>query len=490
MADINLGVGGANSAVGGYDIDNSLKFESDNSEYLVRSQTQGNQQTWTFSTWIKRSEICKSIHTYTGSQPYQAIFGAGSASADNNTQLSFYGDGSNDDYLVMYLDNGGSRYLHGVVAKAFRDTAAWYHIVWAIDTTQSTGSDRSKVYVNGVLQTLSSETDPVLNSSTRVNDNSGNIAIGSIGYAPNLLMNGYLAETVLIDGQQLTASDFGQFDANTGIWKPKNVSGLSFGTTGFYLKYDNASSLGADSSGNGNNFTATNITSVDQATTTPTNTFTTFEDKYWYQNTQVVAEAIVRKGNTHWETTRASFWRTGFSNNAVSNGKWYAEFSPNTSTAMIGVGSIDKIDGTLDSGPNTHLGASNTGAIGFYVANGRLFENGSLTIGWGGTANANDILGIALDMDNGKVYFAINNTWQNSADPAAGTGGVSLTYPSDAYYMGVSFYGNNIFLANWGGYTDISIASGNADANDYGNFEYAPPTGYYAWCTKNLAEFG
>jgi len=490
MADINLGVGGANSAVGGFDIANSLKFESDNSEYLVRSQTQGNQKTWTFSTWIKRSEICKSIHTYTGGQPYQALFGAGSASSDNNTQLSFYGDGSNDDYLVMYLDNGGSRYLHGVVAKAFRDTAAWYHIVWAIDTTQSTASDRSKVYVNGVLQTLSSETDPVLNSSTRVSDNSGNIAIGSIGYAPNLLMNGYLAETVLIDGYQLTASDFGKTDSATGIWIPKDISGLTFGTTGFYLKYDNSSSLGADSSGNGNNFTATNITSADQATDTPTNSFTTFNDKIFYVNTQVAAEAVVRKGNTSWETTRASWWRTGISINGVSNGKWYAEFSANTSTFMVGVGSYDRIDGTVDNGLNTHLGATDTGAIGFYLANGRLFENGSLTIGWGNAANANDIIGIALDMDNGKVYFAINNTWQNSANPAAGTGGVSLTYPDDAYYMGVSFFGSNICLANWGGYTDISIASGNADANDYGNFEYAPPTGYYAWCTKNLAEYG
>ena len=484
---------GANSASALYEVENSLKFEADNSEYLVRAQSQGNQKIWTFSTWIKRSEICKSIHTYgIGGQSYQALFGAGSASSDNNTQLSFYGDGSNNDYLVMYLDNGGSRYLHGVVAKAFKDTAAWYHIVWALDTTQSTASDRSKVYVNGVLQTLSSETDPVLNSSTRVSDNGGNIAIGSIGYAPNLLLCGYLAETVFIDGSQLTASNFGQTDSVTGIWKPKDVSGLSFGTRGFYLKYDNSSSLGADSSGNGNNFTATNISSADQATTTPTNTFSTFEDKYWYQNSQVAAEAAFREGNTNFVTTRASWWRTGIGNMAVSNGKWYGEFTA-TSTYMVGVGAIDELNGAVDSGPNTHLGGTGNGSIGYYSYNGRIY-NSTTNYAWGSSFAAGDIISVALDMDNGYVYFAKNGTWQNSGNPtsgSSGTGGVALVYPSNAHYMGMSAYdANTTCRGNWGGYTTITVSSGNADADGYGNFEYAPPSGYYALCSKNLAEYG
>lgn len=491
---------GANSASALYEVENSLKLESDNSEYLVRAQSQGNQKTWTFSTWIKRTEICKSVHTYTGSQPYQALFGAGSASSDNNTQLAFYGDGSNDDYLVMYLDNGGSRYLHGVVARAFRDTTAWYHIVWAIDTTQSTASERSKVYVNGVLQSLSSETDPVLNSSTRVSDNGGNIAIGSLGYAPNLLLNGYLAETAFVDGGQLTASDFGKFDVS-GIWVPKDLSSITFGTRGFYLKYDNSSSLGADSSGNGNNFTATNISSADQATDTPTNVFCNYFDKAEYTNNQVAAEAIFRRGNTWFETTRATGrWRTAVSNWGVTKGKWYAEFSADTSTFMIGVGSYDKMDGTLSTTThagafNTHLGSTDHYSIGFYAINGRLFENGSQTLNWGNGFNANDILSIALDMDNGYVYFGGGGTWQNSGDPtsgSSGTGGVSLPYyTTDTYYMGVTLNTTPTYArANWGGYTEISIASSNTDANGYGNFEYSVPTGYYAMCTKNLAEFG
>ena len=467
-----------------YNIDNSLKLEPDNTEYLTRTvSTTGNRKTGTISIWVKRAEICESIHQYLGAAKPQLIFEQGNT--NNETGRLFARFNSGDDTITIGTGSTTLRKTN----RIFRDTSAWYHIIVTIDTTQATAEDRTKLYINGVQETsFSSSTNFSQNDDTGINFQKQTFGYSHVDSAAPL--SGYISEAIMVDGAALEPTAFGQFDADTGIWIPKDPSGVTFGTNGCYLDFSNSGSLGADSSGNGNNFTLNNITSADQATDTPTNSFTTFNDKIFYTNTQVYAEAIVRKGNTHWETIRASWWRTGISINGVSNGKWYAEFSPNVATAMIGVGSYDKIDGTVNNGLNNHLGASNTGAIGFYVANGRLFENGSLTIDWGGTANANDILGIALDMDNGKVYFAINNTWQNSADPAAGTGGVSLTYPSDAYYMGVSFFGSNIFLANWGGYTDISIASGNADANGYGNFEYAPPSGYYAWCTKNLAEFG
>jgi hypothetical protein len=489
MADINLGVGGANSAVAGvYDVANSLKLEPDNTEYLTRTvSTTGNRKTGTISVWLKRAEICESIHQYTGAAKPQYIFEQGNTNNESGRIFARFGGGTSSNGDKIEFQTGST--ILRKTTRDFRDTSAWYHFVFVIDTTQATADDRIKIYVNGVQETLfDTSTNFSQNDDTGINFQKQTFGYSHVDSAAPL--SGYISEAIMVDGLALEPTAFGQFDSNTGIWVPKNPSGVTFGTNGCYLDFSNSGSLGTDSSGNSNTYTLNNITSADQTTTTPTNTFTTFEDKYHYQNTQVAAEAIVRKGNTHWETTRASWWRTGYSNNGVSNGKWYAEFSANTSTFMVGVGSIDRIDGAVDSGPNTHLGASNTGAIGFYLANGRLFENGTLTIGWGNAANANDIIGIALDMDNGKVYFAINNTWQNSANPAAGTGGVSLTYPDDAYYMGVSFFGSNICLANWGGYTDISIASGNADANDYGNFEYAPPTGYYAWCTKNLAEYG
>jgi len=473
----------------GYDIDNSLKFEPDNGEYLSRgaSSSGTNRKTFTVSYWTKRTEMSAPIHTYTGSHPYQVVW-LGGVNGEA-TRMGWWGTTPTDAFWVDIGggSGNGTTQFRSYTSSVFRDTSAWYHVVMACDTTQATAADRLKVWINGVEQTNWQQQQlPTQDFQCAVE---AGIEMNWGGYTNVQPMAGYLAECHYLDGVTATATDFGEYDSDSGIWKPKAYSG-SYGTNGCYLDFSDSSSLGADSSGNGNNFTLANITSADQATDTPTNSFTTFNDKYHYQNTQVYAEAVVNNGGTTWETTRASWWRTGYSNNGVSNGKWYAEFSANTTTFMVGVGSIDRIDGAVDNGPNTHLGATNTGAIGFYLANGRLFENGSLTIGWGGTANANDIIGIALDMDNGKVYFAINNTWQNSANPAAGTGGISLTYPDDAYYMGVSFFGVNECKGNWGGYTEISIASGNADADGYGNFEYAPPTGYYAWCTKNLAEYG
>lgn len=487
-----LAVAGANSAVSGaYDVANSLKLEPDNTEYLTRTvSTTGNRKTGTISVWLKRAEICESIHQYTGAAKPQYIFEQGNTNNDSGRIFARFGGGtsSNGDKIEFQT---GSTVLRKTT-RDFRDTAAWYHFVFVIDTTQATADDRIKIYVNGVQETLFDTS----NNFSQNDDTGINFQKQTFGYshvdsaAP---LSGYISEAIMVDGLALEPTAFGQFDADTGIWIPKNPSGVTFGTNGCYLDFSNSGSLGADSSGNSNTYTLNNITSADQATDTPTNSFTTFNDKSYYINTQVAAEAVVRKGNTHWETTRSSWWRTGISINGVSNGKWYAEFSGNTTTFMVGVGSYDRIDGTVDNGLNTHLGASNTNAIGFYAANGNLYVNGTTTTNWFSGANSNDILSLALDMDNGYVYLAVNGTWVNSGDPtsgSSGTGGIALTYPSDYYYMGVSFYGVNECKGNWGGYTEISIASGNSDSNNYGVFEYAPPSGYYSWCTKNLAEYG
>jgi len=469
----------------GYDIENSLKFESDNSETMYKSITNGNQQKWTTSIWFKRTEV----DVTSGYRQHLILHN----SKTHSVRISF-GTTTYRDQLWVQTTDGTSLY-EKITKMKFRDTSAWYHIVWRVDTTQATATDRVRIYVNGNLISdyEGGTTEPPQNTNLIANYNvtSGINQVWFSDYDPSGFFNGYIAEVNHVDGQSLAPTDFGEFDADTGIWKPIAYTG-SYGNNGFYLDFEDSASLGADDSGNGNNFTLNNITSADQATDTPTNSFTTFNDKCFYINTQVYAEAIVRKGNTSWETTRASWWRTGISINGVSNGKWYAEFTANTSIFMVGVGSYDKIDYTTNQGLNTHLGATYTGAIGYYGQNGNIYDS-STNYSWGSTFTSGDIISIALDRDNGYVYFAKNGTWQNSGDPtsgSSGTGGVSLTYPSDAYYMGVSFFDSNICLANWGGYTDISIASGNADANDYGNFEYAPPSGYYAWCTKNLAEFG
>jgi hypothetical protein len=479
-----------------YQIENSLKLEPDNAEYLTRTvSTTGNRKIGTISIWLKRTEICESVHQYTGAEKPQWIFEQGNTDNDSGRIFARFGGGSANTGDEIQIQTGST--VLRQTNRSFRDTTAWYHIVLAIDTTQATADDRIKLYINGIQETSFQTTNNFSqNADTGLNYQQQTWGRSHVDSGGDLA--GYISEAVMVDGSALGPASFGRFDIS-GIWVPKDVSSLSLGTNGSYMKFENASSMGTATSGN--NFTATNISSADQATDTPTNVFCNYFDKAQYTNNQVAAEAIFRRGNTWFETTRASGrWRTAVSNWGVTQGKWYAEFSANTSTFMIGVGSYDKMDGTLSTTTergafNTHLGATDSNSIGFYSINGRLYENGTQTLSWGLGYNANDILAIALDMDNGYVYFRGGSTWQNSGDPtsgSSGTGGVSLPYyTTDTYYMGVSLNSTPTYArANWGGYTEISIASSNTDANGYGNFEYSVPTGYYAMCTKNLAEFG
>ena len=463
----------------GYDIENSLKFFRDNSEILkMNFSTGGSNQTFTWSFWCKRA----------GSQRtglFAGIIMGNGVSGNDAIYCQF--PSSPLDSLQIKSVSSASTQFDLVTSRKFRDCSAWYHIVIAVDTTQATAANRVKLYVNGVQETaFSTETYPSQNANTYMGNGGGQVQVGSINSSSPTL-SAYLADVYCIEGQQLLPTDFGEFDSNTGIWKPIEYQGTFGSNYAFYLKFDNASSLGADSSGLGNNFSLTNITSADQATDTPTNTFCTFNPLILYRNGVVFAEAITKEGDTLWQTDRAAWWRIGFGSMAVTAGKWYAEFVPDTNTAFVGVGSYDEYE------DSTHLGASGSNGVGYYGQNGNIYDS-STNYSWGSTFTSGDIISIALDRDNGYVYFAKNGTWQNSGDPtsgSSGTGGVSLVDPNGTHYMGISLY--NVptnFKANWGGYTANSIASGNADANDYGNFEYAPPTGYYAMCTKNLAEFG
>jgi hypothetical protein len=465
MADINLGVGGANSATGGYDIENSLKFEADNNESLQKTlSSDGNKQTWTVSCWVKRTELAN-----------QMIFAA------QDTYLYFV-----DNKIRINTRNDLTNYFFETAAL-FRDTSAWYHCVVAVDTTNSTASERTRVYVNGV-EYSSTNTDYQNNTSgTRWNDSTKTQRIGK--YDTGINFSGYLAEFHSIDGQQLSSTDFGEYDEDSGIWKPKAYTG-SYGSKGFYLDFESSGSLGADSSGNSNDFTLNNITSADQATDTPTNNFaipnvigTTRVNKFTYTEG---GTKVVSAGSTDWDS-----WANTI---AVGNGKWYAEFKMiNTGNYFVGVGSEEYYFVGAGSGtgfPEIYYGYSGTNSVGFYNANGDIYNNGTQVV-IGTTYTANDIISVALDMDNGKVYFAKNGTYINSQNPVTGTNAQNLPDTEARYFIGTSQYQANLGIeCNYGGYTTTSIASGNTDANGYGTFEYAPPSGYYALCTKNLAEYG
>ena len=453
----------------GYNINNSLKLEPDNTEKIYRPSGLGASVTstqGTISYWHKGTEL-----------------GSGTTWhwVDGTATQNHYASINGNDVFYIAGRNESSYKL--LTNRVFKDTSAWYHFVIAYDTTQATASNRIKLYVNGVQETdFSTETYPAQNLDLRFLTVNGQTHIGNNTATSSRA--GYYTEIYFLDGQTLAPTDFGEFDEDTGIWKPKQFTG-SFGSNDYYLDFESSGSLGADASGNSNNFTLNNVTSADQATDTPTNNFCIINPLFKYPSSQVISE-----GNT--EITRTS--GTGhnkifYATMPVGSGKWYAEFEPQVTNGIYGVCTQERPSTTVAD--NSYIG-NTTGDVAYYYSDGNKYVSGTST-SYGSSYAAGDVMGIALDMDNRYVYFSKNGTWQNSGDPtsgASGTGGLVLPDADENYMMAISYSTGGNWYANWGGYTLISIASGNADANGYGNFEYAPPSGYYALCTKNLAEYG
>jgi hypothetical protein len=247
-------------ASGGFAVDNSCRFNRASNDYLIRTPTSGNYKTSTFSTWIKRSNISgveeHLIGFYTsGTQQFNIKF-----KSDDTIRVTEY-----DSAYNIQLDTN----------RKFRDPSAWMHIVVALDTTQGTASNRAKLYINGVQETsFSTATYPSQNTDLKINGNTSSNFLGAYSNGGDHF-SGYMAEVVWIDGSQLDPTSFGEFDEDSGIWKPISVSGLTFGDAGFYLDFEDSAALGDDVSGNGNDFTVNNLTAIDQTTDTPTNNFAT-----------------------------------------------------------------------------------------------------------------------------------------------------------------------------------------------------------------------
>ena len=466
----------ANSITGGYEVDNSLRFDDGSSDYLSKTASAGDRRQTTISVWVKRSTLGTSQKIY---NHYNST----------DSEFTFYFD-SNDKFNVNSYESEHQLLL--TTNRLFRDVSAWYNIICAIDTDQATDTNRAKIYVNGVQETSfstatypSQNADLNLNRSTSYSDQIGRRGNGSEYF------DGYLAEVVLIDGLQLDPTSFGEFDEDTGIWKPISVSGLTFGTNGFYLDFENSGSLGADVSGNGNNFTVNNLTSIDQTTDTPTNNFATLNPLY----SQV---HILSQGNLEY-TSSTSDWDSSLSTIAVSSGKWYWETklsSLDDSSFRFYIGICDERDGNLIA--KNQVGQNPAGRVGDTIGlipdggSPDAVKNGSSTGSWS-TNSVNDIIGVAVDCDNGAVYFSKNGTFMNSGDPTSGaskTGGITFT-TGQTYLMGVTVYGDSSAQQQLNFGNPIhSISSGNSDGAGFGQFEYAPPSGYLSLCTKNLATDG
>ena len=468
----------------GFNVDNSLRFNFASSDFLDRTpDSASNRRTFTFSCWVKRSVLdIRNLFSATGTdaaRPDEIRF-----SADHRLYVSFR---NTEDGIVA-------------TARLFRDVSAWYHIVVAVDTTQATAGNRVKIYVNGVQETTLTG-DGAGDSATFPNEDfeslgfnqASNHQIGSrVLSTPTLYFDGYMSEVIFIDGSALAADQFGEFDSDSGIWKPINVSGLTFGTNGFYLQFkeagtsQNSSGMGADTSGNDNHFAVNNLTALDQSTDTCTNNFATFNPLYLNSATTLSEGNLnLAAGGTGWYSHAATI--------GVLTGKFYFEVKcvslgdgADTIEAMK-IGIIQASDMGVDMEVNQNLG-------NYYQASGSTGNNGTVTSGTSSTRAAytdGDIIGIALDMTNRKIYYHKNGTYIDSGDPAAGSNGyvIKSTFLDFLNPVVSVKYDGTVAQANFGS-PSHAISSGNTDGDGYGNFEYAVPSGYYALNTKNLAEYG
>ena len=482
-------VGGTQST--GYDISNSLKFNDDDSSLLSRTPgtTATDRKKATISFWFKIGNITDSFRSL-----YRFNDGSGTGAvylrSGNDLQFAWEASSSNIDVRP-----------DGV----FRDPTAWYHAFIRFDTTQSTAADRVEIYINGVERTYSTANYPNQNDTVNHLTTDKTYYIGGDGQSSDKYFDGYIAEFNVVDGQAKSHLDFGEFNDN-GVWIPKKYTG-TYGNNGFHLEFKqtgtsaNSSGIGADTSGNDKHFTVTNLDATDSVEDTCTNNFATLNTVDMHTTSPTIAD-----GNLDFHAPAGTPFTPARATMAVTKGKWYMEYKFKSAGGGVGVMTTQSpIDDHLRD--DADVRSVYRGHGGYYY--GR--NNGGAVDDVGGnsvTLSENDIVGVALDLDNGYVYFAKNNTYMNGQDgstagnPASNNGGSGgaanpssqlLTDQHDgewtfmAYDISTSTTGQ--VICNFGNppYTPSSVET---DANGFGSFEYAPPSGFFALCTKNLAEFG
>lgn len=419
-----------------YEIDQSLRFNDDDSAYLSRTPASvgTDRTTWTFSCWLKRGNITGTVQT---------LFSAG---------------GTNDDYSWIRIDSDETLNVFNNIAgvsrcnlstsAVFRDTSAWYHLVF-----NRNGSSGAKIYVNGVEQSVSGT-----NYSGTTIDLFADTIAGSIGRLQRtgtLHFDGYLAEVNFIDGQALDPTSFGEF--KSGVWVAKDYTG-SYGTNGFRLSFADSANIGDDTSGNTNDWTANNLVATDVVLDSPTNNFAVVSpiDKSSGATLSNGNLDIAAFANDWLAQTRATI--------GVSSGKWYWEVT------SLSNGSFAKCGVRDNTAALTANGTSSTGSE-FYFFNGNKQQGATdASYGSGTGSTSGYVVGVALDMDSGKIWWSVNGVWQASGDPAAGTNAAFENITGTQFPTTSSF--NVALSSNFG----------------QSSFAYTPPSGYLALCTANLPD--
>ena len=410
-------------------IDNSCLFENNVSSYLQRTlSSNGSGTTLTFSCWVKRDILTQGL--------IGSLIMMHSDVSANGEVLTF--DAS--DRLYYYEVTSGSRKWEYISNRTFEDTSKWYHIYVRRDTTDSTAADRIQIYVDGErITSWNTETQPALNATGYWNQTTLAATVGNTFSASYKDGAGYLAEVNMIDGSNPDVSTFGLTDTSTGRWIPKTLSGITYGTNGFRLKFQDSSALGDDTSGNGNDFSATNLSASNQTTDSPTQNHCT-----WDPNDHANL-ATFSEGNL--KVTGGSAGTSGSCRGTLApkSGKYYFEvkflggaFAGHNS---LGIRNKNVAINSTTSGSGVTTESYHWRDDG-YAINGTL---GQMNSGFS-SYTTNDYIGVAMDLDTGKIWMSKNGTYEKSGNPVTGENPMFIVptgQPYAPWWLGYGYTNNN-----------------------------------------------
>ena len=491
-------IGGANSPDTGYNVTNGVRGVIADRPTLKRDlDTATDADKFTLSFWFKphTSTTDASLDSRVSQQIWCSLDGSGNA-----VGYLHFSDASNAQFSFFDAHSGTNPNINW--SPLYRDFSAWYHIVLVGDTSQGTDTNRVKFYVNGTQVTATdSATWPDEDGDwSFANASNSHMwfdgTVGKSAWYEVQPCDSSFAELAFVDGSALTPASFGEADEDSGIWKPKSPD-VTWGNNGHFMELKESGTgtagtgtIGADTSGNDNHFTSDSLAAKHMITDTPTNNFCTFNPIFTGQrgtftegNTKIVTDV---QGSVNYGQSVAGTF-------LLSSGKWYWEIECDAigSGGNTGIGAAERIDAGIYSNGHNLLGSTGNS---HYNSSGQVQISAETAVTSDvATYTSGDIIGVALDLDNSKIYWSKNGAWQDSGDPAGGSGGQGLTSSYNDNWVPFcskdDTSNNATFIANFGN-PPTTISSGNADDAGYGNFEYDVPAGFYALCTKNLAEYG
>ena len=442
--------------------------------YLRRNPSgNGNQRKFTFSFWIKKNSK-NPASTY-------SLFDCGTSS--NYFHIYF----PDTHTLTVKSRVSNSTAMELVSTRVFRDSSAWYNIIVAVDSTQGTAANRCKIYVNGVQETAFNTANYGIQNLDHEIQDAGTYHVIGTNYAVNAdeFFDGSMSYVAMVDGTQELPGIFGETDSTTGEWQIKTsiTPSVAWGYNGFLILV-NGNSV-TDQSTNSNNFTvaAGTLTKTEDC---PSNVFAVL-------NGNLSGAGALSNGNTT-ITRSASSWQSMVSTLGLpSTGKFYCEFKIASGTNhRFGICDdiADSVVDKIQRGVASEMGEQ-TNSLAYLASNGNSYINAS-SGSYGASISSSNVLGMAIDMTNMKLYFSKDGVFQNSGVPTSGstgTGALAIPTTTGTYFIGITNNASSTYLNFGNGYFGATaVASAGTNASGNGIFEYDTPTGYTALSTKGLNE--